>query len=175
MGLHRKGLITPLSPRRASTSARMQVGLHLDPGERSPAGKSAWVESSRILSRFDFSMSCCECRWNYRLSLSGSRVRIPPVLKKAVAQRLEHERFTTFVATGHHPFFAVNADGITDRRTQPWLRVLRASAGRPGSNPGPATDGEVRISIDSCHRTFKRDIECPSRTTPLKKSPAVCR
>lgn len=141
-----------------------------------PPPESAWVMSFRPLSRFYFSMSCCECRWNYRFGISGSRVQIPPVLQKTVAQRIEHERFTTFVAAGHHPVFAVNADGSTGRRTQRKLRVLRTSAGRPGSNPGPAMDGGANLSsILVTALFFIRGTGCPSRTTPLKKSPAVCR
>jgi hypothetical protein len=96
-------------------------------------------------------MSRCECRWNYSLLSSWSRVRIPPVpiIRGTLAQSGRARSF-------HQPLsqrgisFAVNADGTTGKRTRRIRKnlcvPLAACPGLPGSSPGPAMDGGMKVS-----------------------------
>jgi hypothetical protein len=55
-----------------------------------------------LLSRF-FEMPCCECRWNYSLLSSWSRVRVPPVPNQGDRSSVvEHDVSPILVAAGHH-------------------------------------------------------------------------
>jgi len=79
VGLHRACLTDCLSPRGGrqfcANAGRTTSGT---PGVRILSWETS-VAMSCLSCRAFFEMPCCECRWNYRLLISWSRVRVPPV------------------------------------------------------------------------------------------------
>lgn len=126
----------------------MQAGLHREPRGSNPL--SGKLEIGKVLPSLVAHiglMSHCECRWNYSLLSSWSRVRVPsaPILGGR-SSVVEHDCFTNPCRNGASLVLAVNANGTTGKRTRLVACPVNGFAGLPGSSPGPAMDGGKIVS-----------------------------